>query len=83
MRIVPVIGLLLIPARVWTQQSGLGSIAMRVADAVCGNQVVILGELPSHGEGRAFEIKARSRRTARSHSSTRMLLCVQWGTWRW
>jgi erythromycin esterase-like protein len=30
-----------------------------VADAVCGKQIVLLGELPSHGEARAFEIKAK------------------------
>jgi erythromycin esterase-like protein len=30
----------------------------RVADAVCGKQVVLLGELPSHGEARAFQAKA-------------------------
>ncbi|MEM8931853.1 MAG: erythromycin esterase family protein [Acidobacteriota bacterium] len=34
------------------------SIAFQVADAVCDRPVVLLGELPTHGEGRAFEIKA-------------------------
>jgi len=35
-----------------------GSVAARVVDAVCGKEVVILGELPSHGEARAFQAKA-------------------------
>lgn len=34
------------------------SAVVRAADAVCNKQVVVLGELPSHGEGRAFVAKA-------------------------
>jgi erythromycin esterase-like protein len=33
--------------------------AARVADAVCGRRVVLLGELPEHGYARAFGVKAR------------------------
>jgi erythromycin esterase-like protein len=33
--------------------------AARVAAAVCGKRVVLLGELPEHGYGRAFGVKAR------------------------
>ena len=53
------LGLLLIPAPAWAQQADLGALVARVADTVCGKQVVILGELPSHGEARAFEAKAK------------------------
>lgn len=41
------------------QEADLDPVVTRVADAVCGNQVVLLGELPSHGEARAFEAKAK------------------------
>jgi len=34
------------------------SVAARVADAVCDREVVLLGELPTHGEARAFQAKA-------------------------
>lgn len=33
--------------------------AARVAAAVCGKRVVLLGELPEHGEARGFGVKAR------------------------
>lgn len=33
--------------------------AARVADAVCGKRVVLLGELPDHGHARGFGVKAR------------------------
>ena len=33
--------------------------AARVAAAVCSKRVVLLGELPEHGEARGFDIKAR------------------------
>jgi len=36
----------------------LAPIIAQVSDAVCRNDVVLLGELPSHGEARAFQIKA-------------------------
>jgi len=52
-------GLLLIPAPAAAQQAESGSVVARVADAVCGKQLVILGELPSHGEALAFEAKAK------------------------
>jgi erythromycin esterase-like protein len=58
-RLVALLGPLLIPAPAWAQQADLGTVVARVADAVCSNQVVILGELPSHGEARAFEAKAK------------------------
>ncbi|HEX8453336.1 MAG TPA: erythromycin esterase family protein [Longimicrobium sp.] len=31
----------------------------RVVEAVCNKQIVVLGELPSHGEARGFQAKAR------------------------
>lgn len=40
------------------QQADWDAVAARVADAVCDEQVVLLGELPSHGEARAFQVKA-------------------------
>jgi erythromycin esterase-like protein len=57
-RLVAMHGLLVIPSPAWAQQADSGAVAVRVADAVCGKQVVILGELPSHGEARAFQAKA-------------------------
>jgi erythromycin esterase-like protein len=57
--LVALLGLLLIPARAWAQQADLDSVVARVADTVCDNQIVMLGELPSHGEARAFEAKAK------------------------
>src|SRR5687768_6797556 len=33
--------------------------AARVAAAVCGKRVVLLGELPEHGHARGFGVKAR------------------------
>ncbi len=33
--------------------------ATRVADAVCGKRVVLVGELPEHGEARGMGVKAR------------------------
>jgi erythromycin esterase-like protein len=33
--------------------------ATRVAAAVCSKRIAVLGELPEHGEGRGFNIKAR------------------------
>ena len=33
--------------------------AARVAAAVCSKRVVLLGELPEHGEARGFGVKAR------------------------
>jgi erythromycin esterase-like protein len=57
-RLLSLLGLLLIPIPSWAQQPDSGSVVARVADAVCGKQVVLLGELPSHGEARAFEAKA-------------------------
>lgn len=57
-RLVVMQGVLVMPATVSAQQADSGALAARVADAVCGMQVVILGELPSHGEARAFGAKA-------------------------
>jgi len=36
-----------------------GTVEARVTDAVCDKEIVVLGELPSHGEAQAFEVKAR------------------------
>jgi len=57
-RLVAFQGLLVIPSTAWARQADSASLAATVADAVCGKQIVILGELPGHGEARAFEAKA-------------------------
>lgn len=57
-RIAVALGILAVPAPANAQHGNLESVAHDVADAVCGRQVVLLGELPSHGEARAFEAKA-------------------------
>ena len=57
--LVALCGSLLGPATGSAQARDSATVAVRVAQAVCDRQVVVLGELPSHGEGRAFAIKAR------------------------
>ncbi len=57
-RLVAFHSLLAVPSAAWARQADPDSLAATVADAVCGRQVVILGELPSHGEARAFQAKA-------------------------
>lgn len=57
--LVALLGLLRPPSPAWARRADLDSVVARVADAVCGKQVVLLGELPSHGEARAFEAKAK------------------------
>ena len=52
-------GSLVAPARGAAQGGDSASMEARVAESVCDRQVVVLGELPSHGEGRAFAAKAR------------------------
>jgi erythromycin esterase-like protein len=47
-------GLLVIPVEAHAQRSA----EARAAAAVCDKQVVVLGELPSHGEARGFQAKA-------------------------
>ncbi len=46
-------------AAVRGQERTESSIVDGVADAVCRKQVVLLGELPSHGEARAFDLKSK------------------------
>jgi erythromycin esterase-like protein len=58
LRLATLLGLLGIPSGAWARQADPVAVAARVADAVCGKQVVILGELPSHGEAIAFQAKA-------------------------
>jgi erythromycin esterase-like protein len=57
-RLITLHGLSVIPSPAWALQADADAVAARVADAVCGKQVVILGELPSHGEALAFQGKA-------------------------
>jgi erythromycin esterase-like protein len=52
-----VLALYAVPAR--AQGAGAGSATEQAVDAVCGKRVVMLGELPSHGEARGFQEKAR------------------------
>jgi erythromycin esterase-like protein len=51
--------LLVGPPEAWAQRADTLSVEARVAEAVCDKQVVVLGELPSHGEARGFQAKAR------------------------
>lgn len=51
--------LLVGPPQAWAQRTGSPPVEARVAEAVCDREVVVLGELPSHGEARAFQAKAR------------------------
>ncbi|MBX7186796.1 MAG: erythromycin esterase family protein [Vicinamibacteria bacterium] len=46
-------------AAVRAQESADSSIVDGVVKAVCRKQIVLLGELPSHGEARAFELKSK------------------------
>jgi erythromycin esterase-like protein len=41
------------------QDAALSALVDAVVKTACGKTVVLLGELPSHGEARAFEIKSR------------------------
>ena len=58
-RLVAWLCLLVIPAPAPAQHADLDSVVAQVADAICGKEVAMLGELPSHGEARAFEAKAK------------------------
>lgn len=55
--IVP--ALLIAPPQARARQAGTVPAEVQVAEAACDKQVVVLGELPSHGEARAFQAKAR------------------------
>lgn len=46
------------PAAVRAQAHDLAAISRQAAELACGKRVVILGELPSHGEAGAFAVKA-------------------------
>lgn len=48
----------LAPAQACAQRAGARSAEARAVEAVCDKQVVVLGELPSHGEARGFQAKA-------------------------
>ena len=47
------------PATARAQPHDLEATSRRAAELACGKQVVVLGELPSHGEAGAFAAKAR------------------------
>jgi erythromycin esterase-like protein len=51
--------LVVLPARASAQRGDSTSAEGRLVQAVCEKQIVVLGELPSHGEARAFQAKAR------------------------
>jgi erythromycin esterase-like protein len=51
--------LLAMPSPVPAQGADSLSVVARAARAACDKQVVLLGELPSHGEARGFQAKAR------------------------
>ena len=47
------------PAIARAQPHDLAATSRRAAELACGKQVIVLGELPSHGEAGAFAVKAR------------------------
>lgn len=53
------LGMLVMPHPALAQRTGSPPVEARVAEVVCDREVVVLGELPSHGEARAFQAKAR------------------------
>jgi erythromycin esterase-like protein len=57
--LVALLGVLVMPHPAWARQADSTSVEARVVEAVCDKQVVVLGELPSHGEAHAFQAKAR------------------------
>lgn len=57
--LIMLFSLLLAPAQTSAQRTGHVPIEQQVAEALCEKQIVVLGELPSHGEARAFQAKAR------------------------
>jgi erythromycin esterase-like protein len=59
LKLVVLYGLLDGPAQAWAQPTGTLTIEAQVAEAVCEKKIVVLGELPSHGEARGFQAKAR------------------------
>lgn len=52
-------GLMVVPAHIWAQQADPISAEDQVTEEVCDKHVVVLGELPSHGEARTFQAKAK------------------------
>lgn len=50
---------LVVAAPAGGQQSSPGVVVDAIVRATCGKRVVLLGELPTHGEARAFDIKSR------------------------
>lgn len=57
--VVPALLVLLIaPMDLSGQGSGSEAVEARVVEAFCDRQVVLLGELPTHGEARGFQAKA-------------------------
>ena len=59
LRLVALFGLLVGPTKSGAQQTGTPPIEEQVAEAVCDKKIVVLGELPSHGESQGFQAKAR------------------------
>lgn len=59
LRRVVLLSLLSAPALTRAQPTGSLPMERQVAEAVCDKQIVVLGQLPSHGEARAFAAKAR------------------------
>ena len=58
-RLVALASLLLGPSSARAQRTNARPIDLVVAESVCDMQIVLLGELPTHGESRAFQAKAR------------------------
>ncbi|NOX68070.1 MAG: erythromycin esterase family protein [Gammaproteobacteria bacterium] len=58
-RIAFSIALLVASAQTRAQQTQSPLIEEQIMNLVCDKQVVVLGELPSHGEARGFQLKAR------------------------
>lgn len=57
--LIALYGMLIAPVQSWAQPADSTSNTARTVDAVCSKQMVVLGELPSHGESKAFQAKAQ------------------------
>ena len=72
--LVAVISLAVGPSVVRAQSHDLAAISRQAAELACGNKVVVLGELPSHGEAGAFVVKAMIVEELVSRCGFRMVL---------
>src|SRR5688572_28010266 len=58
--LVALVGVLVLLAQpALAQQADSQSVVSRLSKALCEKRIVVLGELPSHGEARAFHVKSK------------------------